>query len=453
MASSSEVRVAAGPRGLLATGTTSVTTIDYETRTTAHVWRSDDGARWTEVRGVTGLANAEPRTLVADGDGWIAGGIDNRGGGYAIPGIWSTSDVRHWSTGTVELPPESSGYVGAVVQFEGRWVAGGAGPRVAAVWSSTDRRTWTMATDTDAFAVPGVGFYGQGGITGMVATEDGIVAIGMVGAPRPITSSMAAIFTSPDGTTWVRAALPDDAGRLSPTDIIASGGRVLVTAGPAEDAGGFGRPPVVLTSTDGSTWRAEDPVDVAGGDATFRGAITGLAAGPRGIVGVGVRVRWAGEPAPFVWLAGDGATALPDTACPTAPLTARAFATMSNVARVACLHDPVTVSGWLRFQPAECGAADATPGAPPVAFDDTFCSAMVVILPSRSAFEPIASFVVQDARVPLDLDGWGTLTFEVGGGPCEEPDLRDIVTPLSVYQAQCRAQPHLLSVRRTSGPG
>ena len=119
-----------------------------------------------------------------------------------------------------------------------------------AVWTSPDGLRWTLAADQiEAVWISAVT---EGG--------PGLVAVGATGetpptSPPDVAILMAAVWTSPDGTTWSRVpSQPDVLGGpgLQEMGSVAAGGPGLVATG--HDEGPSGDALVVWTSVDGITW-------------------------------------------------------------------------------------------------------------------------------------------------------------------------------------------------------
>jgi len=128
------------------------------------------------------------------------------------------------------------------------WGDGYVGVGVHSAWTTTDGRTW------QATPLPDVG---EGGAIGLVAIDGQLVAIGSASSSQDPHSTRATAWTSVDGRAWQR--IPDDPD-LQPTpgfDQVQLSG---VTAGPAGlvavgiEWGGAGQHAGAWRSTDGRDW-------------------------------------------------------------------------------------------------------------------------------------------------------------------------------------------------------
>jgi hypothetical protein len=168
----------------------------------AVVWLSSDGVRWDArpiVAGVppdsvteTNAVAAGPRGIV------VGGGVCCR---LEAPALWWSSDGQAWEIAAVpDLVP------GAWIQDlaagpDGFVAIGGIGER-GAIWTSADGRTWSAVDPDDAGLV-------RGGLSSVVATETGYVAVGQ--DDPGAEGSDAAIWASVGLEQWRRVAIDDPA--------------------------------------------------------------------------------------------------------------------------------------------------------------------------------------------------------------------------------------------------
>ena len=83
------------------------------------VWKSSDGATWTEVTASAEWpARTDPGIAVLNDRLWVVGGAGHRD-------AWSSSDGRHWQRSAAELPGPPRGAEYSVVFKNGFWVFGG----------------------------------------------------------------------------------------------------------------------------------------------------------------------------------------------------------------------------------------------------------------------------------------------------------------------------------------
>jgi hypothetical protein len=155
------------------------------------VWLSRDGIEWEPVASdaLGGDGDQQVNSLTALGTMLVAVGEDTIGeDGDAA--VWVSSDGRHWTrvadpTGALGGP--GSQQMSSVASSESLLVAGGTeivGNEVnAAIWTSPDGTTWTRSPST----TPGMSSlvdYGRQWIRALLATEDGFVALGREGRGR-----------------------------------------------------------------------------------------------------------------------------------------------------------------------------------------------------------------------------------------------------------------------------
>ncbi|MEV0613613.1 hypothetical protein AB0I81_09835 [Nonomuraea sp. NPDC050404] len=120
-------------------------------------------------------------------------------------------------------------------------------------WTSRDGERW------DVIPAEGAAGMKDAGITGLVATRDGFVAVGMLDDPTAV------VWTSADGRRWERAATGVDLPHGISNTLVAHGDQVIVAGSPPNttDRSDDGPMQVLARSSDGGrTWqRATPPTD------------------------------------------------------------------------------------------------------------------------------------------------------------------------------------------------
>ena len=221
------------------------------------VWTSPDGSSW---RGATLVhpGDQRMRSVAAGPLGLVAAGTDG-----GLPALWWSADGATWTrVGDDALGPDHAvsavavGHAGAVAV--GTVTVGGEVDGMA--WSSADGRTWRAASLASA------GLTGPGAqeVRSVTATSAGFVAVGDdAGGER----RAAAVWTSPDGTTWHRPPPSPDMGEYPDAESTEGvSARSVAGSGPVVAVGG-GYRLQVWTSADGRRWARESPpVDARGSD-------------------------------------------------------------------------------------------------------------------------------------------------------------------------------------------
>ena len=184
---------------------------------------------------------AGPRGLVAVG----VGGAPQSEPAFSV--MWSSADGIRWreSERVDGVLLETVAYTGAAMI-----AAGGLGPAVGsphgvAMWSSADGgSTWTEVEGTEAL--------GTATMTGILSTEQGLVAVGHARNDPAAFEVSAAVWTSPDGTTWTRLphAAPFEASGMRAVTI---GSGAYVAVGSDHSAGRTR--PAVWSSGNATEWQ------------------------------------------------------------------------------------------------------------------------------------------------------------------------------------------------------
>ncbi len=249
---------------------------------------------------LSGTGDQQMLAVVSTDTGLVAVGVDGSGGDRNAA-VWTSNDGMAWG----QVPHDEaifggpeSGWMWDVATGPGGLVAVGFGgpneAQYAAVWTSADGATWSRVPhDQSVFAAD------RG--AAMLAVDSslhGVVAVGVTGDPGGAMD--AAVWTSPDGTTWSRVADADTlfggSGHQSMSGVVGGPDRFVAVG---QDNGA----PAVWTSPDGTEWeRVPDAAGVF--DSLGVGYLTSITMGGPGYVAVGQ--GWADGPVPAVWTSPDG---------------------------------------------------------------------------------------------------------------------------------------------------
>ncbi|MGZ8528664.1 MAG: WD40/YVTN/BNR-like repeat-containing protein, partial [Candidatus Limnocylindrales bacterium] len=225
-------------------------------------YRSTDGLVWTAVPEVSPLAQASAVAIGARPSGagseaptFVAVGSYTQGELTRAASWVSNGDGWKADPGGADLGHSSgagSTSMSAVTFGSGVWVAGGIESNQPAgqdgvIWTSTDGWSWRRV------ALPDPG----DGINDVAVGGPGFVAVGVgtSGSMAELSSEHAAIWTSGDGSVWTR--VPDSAAFDGATirTVIAGGPGLIAMGNDYQDNGVFS--PAVWTSTDGLAWTRE----------------------------------------------------------------------------------------------------------------------------------------------------------------------------------------------------
>ena len=260
----------------------------------------DDWSRAYQDPVLDGDLDQQMRAVIATDAGLVAVGVDESGGDHDAA-VWTSADGMAWTRvphdETIFGGPDNEWLWDVTTGPDALVAVGFGGPpeaQHAVVWTSADGATWQrVAHDPAVF-----GDDGGAVMLGVAAGPDGFVAVGAIGSPE----MDAAVWTSPDGTTWTR--VPDNdavlgGGGIQSVSAVAWTGDRFVAVGLEDDDA------AVWISTDGTGWeRVADPGGMFGGgigSTAMRAVTTG---GP-GLVAVGS--GWAVDrPAVVVWTSPDG---------------------------------------------------------------------------------------------------------------------------------------------------
>lgn len=267
------------------------------------VWTSRNGVKWTRVRGSEELGGEGDQLIsrVAYGERrFVAVGSERLDGEWSAA-AWVSADGKKWT----QAPPDDAELGGPGMQ-EMRGVAvadeqivavgsdESSGTSDAAVWVSGNGLRWNrLRQNREVF-----GRNGEQVMTSVLAGEDGFVSVGW---DTIAGSKDAAAWTSARGTTWVRS--PHD------EEVLGGPGKQVIFALDRLDDGlvavgldtfGGGGDAAVWTSPDGASW-----MRVAGGEAVFGGdrrqEMRWVLPFGSSLIGAG----WSGSPGDFdgaVWV-------------------------------------------------------------------------------------------------------------------------------------------------------
>jgi hypothetical protein len=203
---------------------------DRSPKRKAAIFGSDDGVKWTRLKGsIPKLSGAG--TIVATDDGFLIGGD-----------IDSTTALLLHSDGATILPADTAsatpptGPLNDIVRSPSGFVASGAdGTGVPTMWSSADGMSWTGTPIDGAQYVGSVAVTDSG--TAVVAGPQ----VDANGSRRPVT------WSSTDGATWTPTPLPVPPGDWGWVDMDRT---PIGLVGIVHGADGY----LVFRSTDGVAW-------------------------------------------------------------------------------------------------------------------------------------------------------------------------------------------------------
>jgi hypothetical protein len=159
------------------------------------VWWSPDLTSWTRARDVNDVSGSSQVLAVAAGaHGFVAAGSHD-----GQPAIWTSANGRSWTAIVLPLPVGASGGMLRQVAINGNHAAAlgqettALGSMPLAEVSADGGATWTRVP----FSAPGAAM----AFTALTADADGFTAAAQFGSPG---QQRAAIWTSANGTTWLR---------------------------------------------------------------------------------------------------------------------------------------------------------------------------------------------------------------------------------------------------------
>ncbi|MFC0037039.1 hypothetical protein [Actinomadura rayongensis] len=325
-------------RYAVATGRTILVsgTVVKRKSTVAGVWSSTDGGRtWQALGAPTASGAFGDLHLAANRSGFLA--VRRGKSGSARPGIaFRSGDGRKWEqAGTIEagsgieplrLAGDDSGFALLAATADGREVAfqsadGSAWGQGADLGTGPQRKLNAVTVAGGAVVIGGSSrqtdqdyqlLVGSGGqvtpvdlrrVPGAVVTERSVVDVASADGRLVAvgsTNGRAAVWTSSDGTSWKRAAVPSVAASNQRQRLlkVAHGSRGWLAIGTD------GRRPLLATSADGTSWQWQDPSAFAphGGRSV---TLAGVAAGPKGYLIVGRDALGDRESSAVAWFSAD----------------------------------------------------------------------------------------------------------------------------------------------------
>jgi predicted Ser/Thr protein kinase len=194
------VQAASGPHGYVIAATVSGAGGAHE----RDVWWSADLSGWIRAQDVGGTSGSSQVLAVAAG----SSGFVSAGSHDGQPAVWASSDGRTWTAVTVPLPPGASGGVIQQVAVIGKAAvalgrqATANGVRPLAERSGDGGLTWQLVP----FSAPGPG----ASFTALTASPHGFTAAAQSGSAGGTAD--ASVWTSADGTNWIRSQVSGLAG-------------------------------------------------------------------------------------------------------------------------------------------------------------------------------------------------------------------------------------------------
>ena len=258
----------------------------------AAVWTSSDGLNWNRVvAGEAALGGPGYQAMLRitnGGPGLVAVGLDDPAGDVDWDAaVWTSPDGVNWT----RVPHDEAVFGGDRIQVmwgvtaaaEGLVAVGldrSGGDVDAAAWTSSDGVTWTRVAHDETL-------FGGDGNQRMLDIVSGDAGLVVVGLDEVDGDSDAAVWTSPDGVTWIRAVNPEAVfggdGEQAMTGVEWSGSTLV---GVGTDASSGDNDAAVWTSTDGLTWTKVEDTEAAFGGANAQ-RMAKLAVGTIGLVAVG----------------------------------------------------------------------------------------------------------------------------------------------------------------------
>ena len=197
----------------------------------AVIFGSDDGVKWTKLKGTIPKGSAAAGVVATDTGFLIVGDMNGTGP------LLLTSDGT--TVAALDAPEAGlpTGKLYSVANTPVGLVAAGADASgVVTMWTSADGIAWTGSAVPDAAYIIHVA----------VADDGTIVALGIQQDENQVRTPT--VWTSTDGLTWTPAALPVEPGSWSVPDLEATPLGLVATASQGPDPG------QVFLSTDGVTW-------------------------------------------------------------------------------------------------------------------------------------------------------------------------------------------------------
>ena len=215
------------------------------------VWVSeDDGHTWTRLSHEEAFGTEDgfcELKAISTSNGFLA----------AYHGVWTSQDGLHWTQAAVlsddgvitDLASTPFGFVG--VGFS--WTDG----QQAAAWWSTDGVDWTPVSDEDGQFQVALNEVSK--LYGVVATDNGLVAVGTVGRSDQLQHFEGAVWLSGNGHTWRRQLDPELNGyHQEIMRDITKVGNLLIAVGESSNYPGYWPQPLPGSRSIGVVWISED---------------------------------------------------------------------------------------------------------------------------------------------------------------------------------------------------
>jgi hypothetical protein len=209
-----------------------------------------------------GLPDGYIEAMASSSTGFVAAGQG---------GIWFSTDLLAWqqTLGREQFPDPTSSQIGGIYDVSvaaagfvavGQALPTGGDRVVAAVWTSPDGRTWSRIEspvfDEGTAPIPAGVSTPRSSIAAVANGNAGLVAVGSTFTGKFVDGQLRsdcclpAVWTSSDGSTWTRRAIPERRGYGPATlsDVTATPNGYLAV-------GGDGGHPSAWRSRDGIIWR------------------------------------------------------------------------------------------------------------------------------------------------------------------------------------------------------
>jgi hypothetical protein len=237
-------RLAAGPRGWLATGP-------------GAIWTSRNGLSWT-LAATHGITPQQPGdqafVLTGTSAGFLAAGQAPAPGGRTQAVLWTSGDGVTWQRMTAAQAGLGDGVLSisyAASFGQDTVISGALRDGAAGTWLSTDGgQVWTPVT------VP-AGHGAGTGITGLAADGSGLIAV------RPGTAGDGIAYFSPNGRTWHYSSTLGAAGGFTPQVVKGSAYGFAVTGTDAD-----GNDIAYAAAADAASWLPTGSLGPASGYAS-----------------------------------------------------------------------------------------------------------------------------------------------------------------------------------------
>jgi hypothetical protein len=216
------------------------------------VWTSTDGSNWQKSTSPA-LAGTPIRitSLTTWHGGFVAGGFRGNEFFTADAAFWVSPDGRSWQRANDSPDFHDARVWGVAVGGPGLVAVGQTGsadaPGPAIVWTSVDGLNWTRVPDGSVFR------------DGRMRAVANIPGIDLVAVGEDIAGDTGIIWLSKDGRTWTRAPTDPTFGRTGiqvRIYTVTAGPAGVVAAGTLNEGIQYGAA-AVWTSPNGTTWKRE----------------------------------------------------------------------------------------------------------------------------------------------------------------------------------------------------